>query len=52
MRNRFFALLTFIMASLPSATLAQKVEIVPGVTVTRKTYSVAPNEAPFFNFVE
>jgi Tfp pilus assembly protein PilF len=36
------------------ALLAQteKVEVAPGVTVTRRTYSVPANEAPFYNFVE
>jgi Flp pilus assembly protein TadD len=51
-RNNFFALLALAMASLSSAAQAQKVEVAPGVTVTRKIYSVALNEAPFFNFTQ
>jgi Tfp pilus assembly protein PilF len=36
----------------PAIAQVQKVEVAPGITVTRKTYQVPSNEAPFFNFVE
>lgn len=47
-----FVLLAWAMICVPSAAQAQKVEVAPGVTVTRKTYPVPANEAPFFNFGE
>jgi len=51
--NKHTAVFVFILAiALPSSAKAQKVEVAPGVTVTRKTYQVPANEAPFFNFVE
>lgn len=46
------ALVVLAMMSLASAAHAETVEIAPGVTVTRKTYPVPSNEAPFFNFAE
>jgi Flp pilus assembly protein TadD len=46
------ALFAGALISLPSAAQVQKIEVAPGVTVTRKTYSAPSNEAPFFNFAE
>jgi Flp pilus assembly protein TadD len=40
------------MIGLPPMAYAEKVEVTPSVTVTRKTYSAPLNEAPFFNFAE
>ncbi|MGO4525324.1 hypothetical protein AB4097_10725 [Microvirga sp. 2MCAF35] len=51
--NKFIVVLVWALgASLPSFAHAQKVEVAPGAMVTRKTYQVPANEAPFFNFVE
>ena len=51
--NKYIAILVWALgASFPSFAHAQKVEVAPGAMVTRKTYQVPANEAPFFNFVE
>lgn len=52
MRIRFAIILCVLGLFVPSVAQAQKIEVAPGVTVTRKTYPVPSNEAPFFNFVE
>jgi Flp pilus assembly protein TadD len=46
------ALLAGALIGFASAAEAQKVGVAPGVTVTRRTYSVPVNEAPFYNFME
>lgn len=46
------ALLVWALIAPASAVHAQKAEVAPGVPVTRKTYQVPVNEAPFFNFAE
>jgi Flp pilus assembly protein TadD len=54
MKRRFvalLALLAFAIGVSPPAA-AETVEIAPGVTVTRRTYSVPTNEAPFYNFAK
>jgi Flp pilus assembly protein TadD len=49
--NKFVPIIVLILGiGTPSLAKAQKVEVAPGVTVTRKTYQVPINEAPFFNF--
>jgi Tfp pilus assembly protein PilF len=51
--NKYIAVFAFILGiGAPSLVQAQKIEVAPGVRVTRKTYQVPVNEAPFFNFVE
>jgi len=51
--NKYTLFVVFIFGiTAPSVTRAQKVEVAPGVIVTRKTYPVPLNEAPFFNFAE
>jgi len=52
MTIRFAIILCALGLFVPSIAQAQKIEVAPGVTVTRKTYPVPSNEAPFFNFVE
>ena len=37
---------------MPAFAQAQKIEVAPGVSVSRKTYRAPSNEAPFFNFAE
>ena len=39
-----------LLIGLCASARADQVEVTPGVTVTRKTYPVPLNEAPFFNF--
>jgi hypothetical protein len=46
------ALLAWALIGFPSVAQAQKVEVAPGVSVTRKTYPVPGNEAAFYNFAE
>ncbi len=51
--NKYILIIAFFLGmEAPSSAQAQKVEVVPGVSVTRKTYPVPINEAPFFNFAE
>lgn len=51
--KRLIPLLVWLTAATISAPAqAQKVEVAPGVSVSRKTYPVPSNEAPFFNFLE
>lgn len=38
------------LAVLPNLAMAEQVEVAPGINVTRKTFDVSDNEAPFFNF--
>jgi Flp pilus assembly protein TadD len=45
-------LIWLVAATIPGPVQAQKAEVSPGVSVSRKTYRVPDNEAPFFNFVE
>ncbi|WP_230533505.1 tetratricopeptide repeat protein [Microvirga roseola] len=45
-------LIWLLGATVPACAQAQKVGVAPGVSVTRKTYRVPINEAPFFNFAE
>ncbi len=52
MRNCVAACLWLLAAMVPAAAQGQKVEVAPGVWVTRRTYQVPANEAPFFNFAE
>lgn len=42
--------LVLLTVMLPSVFQAEKVEVAPGIAVSRKTYPVPSNEAPFFNF--
>jgi len=48
--------LALVLVFLGTASLAMaqtpQAEVAPGVSVTRKTYRVPDNEAPFYNFVE
>jgi Flp pilus assembly protein TadD len=48
------AIILFLSLGVASveAAHAQVVEVAPGVTITRRTYKVPINEAPFFNFAE
>ncbi len=51
--KRIVPLLIWLLAVTASAyAQPQKVEIAPGASVSRKTYRVPANEAPFFNFAE
>ncbi|MBJ6124989.1 hypothetical protein [Microvirga splendida] len=51
--KRLIPLLIWLAAATISAPAqAQNVEVAPGVSVSRKTYPVSANEAPFFNFAE
>ena len=51
--KRIVPLLIWLLAvTAPAYAQPQKVEIAPGVSVSRKTYRVPANEAPFFNFAE
>lgn len=50
--NHALALARLGLARPLVAGTAQQVEVAPGITVTRKTYPVPANEAPFFDFVE
>src|SRR5215207_6018041 len=53
MRNHFYCVLfSMAIVSFSSTARAEKVEITRGVNVTKTTYSVPSNEAPFFNFAE
>ncbi len=52
MRIRFAFVICALGLLAPAIAQAQKVEVAPGVVVTRKTYQVPSNEAPFFNFIE
>ena len=52
MRNCAAMFLWFLAALLPAAAQGQKVEVAPGVSVSRRTYQVPENEAPFFNFAQ
>lgn len=45
-------LIWLLAATVPTSAQAQKAEVAPGISVTRKTYRVPDNEAPFFNFAE
>jgi len=45
-------LIWLVVVTIPAPALAQKAEVAPGVSVSRKTYRVPDNEAPFFNFAE
>jgi Flp pilus assembly protein TadD len=45
-------LVALAIIGLTTAAQAQKVQVAPGVTVTRKIYPAPANEAPFFNFTE
>jgi Tfp pilus assembly protein PilF len=51
--KKLIPLLIWLLAvGVPASAQAQKAEVAPGVSVTRKTYRVPDNEAPFFNFIE
>lgn len=51
--KRLTSLLIWLMAAtIPTLAQAQKAEVASGVSVSRKTYRVPDNEAPFFNFAE
>jgi Tfp pilus assembly protein PilF len=52
MAMRFAIIVCTLGLLAPTLAQAQKVEVAPGLMVTRKTYHVSNNEAPFFNFVE
>ena len=52
MRKCAAVFLWFLAALLPAAAQEQKVEVAPGVSVSRRSYPVPENEAPFFNFAE
>jgi len=52
MRKCAAVFLWFLAALLPVAAQEQKVEVAPGVSVSRRSYPVPENEAPFFNFAE
>ena len=52
MRKSAVVLLCLLGLAAPVAAQAQKVEVAPGVLVSRKTYPAPDNEAPFFNFSE
>jgi Tfp pilus assembly protein PilF len=52
MRKSIAACLWLLAAALPAAAQGQKVEVAPGVSVSRRTYQVPANEAPFFNFAQ
>lgn len=52
MTIRFAIIVCALGLFAPAFAQPQKVEVAPGVTVTRKTYQVPSNEAPFFNFIE
>ncbi|MFC1457248.1 tetratricopeptide repeat protein [Microvirga arabica] len=52
MKKLILLLVWLLGGTLPALAQAQRVEVAPGVSVTRKTYPVAANEAPFFNFAE
>ena len=52
MKSILALMLTFLGAVFPALAQISTVEVVPGVTVTRKTYHVPDNEAPFYNFIE
>ncbi|MEE1658079.1 tetratricopeptide repeat protein [Microvirga sp. CF3062] len=45
-------LVWLLAAAVPTLAQAQKAEVAPGISVTRKTYRVPDNEAPFFNFAD
>jgi tetratricopeptide (TPR) repeat protein len=50
--KRTAAFILLMALAFPALSQARKVEVAPGVIVTRKTYRVPSNEAPFFNFIE
>jgi Tfp pilus assembly protein PilF len=52
MRKCAAVFLWLLAALLPGAAQGQKVEVAPGVSVSRRSYPVPENEAPFFNFAE
>ena len=52
MRKPILLLIWLVTATIPGLAQAQKAEVSPGVSVSRKTYRVPDNEAPFFNFAE
>lgn len=52
MKIRFTIAVSVLGMLFPTLASAQKVEVAPGISVTRKAYDVALNEAPFFNFAE
>jgi predicted Zn-dependent protease len=50
--KRTVVLILLMALGFPALSQAPKVEIAPGVIVTRKTYRVPSDEAPFFNFID
>jgi predicted Zn-dependent protease len=50
--TRTAAFILLMALAFPAHSQTRKVEVAPGITVTRKTYPVPSNEAPFFNFIE
>lgn len=52
MRKWVAVFLWLLAALLPATAQGHKVEVAPGVSVSRRTYQVPENEAPFFNFAQ
>ena len=52
MRTIILTLLWLLGAAVPAAAQAQRVEVAPGVSVSRRTFPAPGSEAPFFNFAE
>ncbi len=52
MKKIVLLLIWLLAAAVPAFAQAQNAEVAPGVSVSRKTYRVPANEAPFFNFIE
>jgi Tfp pilus assembly protein PilF len=52
MKKLICLLIWLVAAVAPTLAQAQKAEVAPGISITRKTYRAPDNEAPFFNFAE